>query len=268
MRKKKRMLEMLMTALILTASFYVGQLGASITTSGQSKETETPKVKVYRDKGTKEADTAAQNAEGVNPNGVWFGKTVVIDPGHGGMDGGKIGTGGEVEKEINLQISGKLKTLLEQNGITVIMTRENDEGLYDEDEPNKKQQDMKRRCELINSTKPEMVISVHQNSYTEASVRGPQVFYYENSAEAKEIAAVLQTSLNELLEIQRPREIKANDSYYILRKTERPTVIVECGFLSNPEEAALLSTAAYQQRVAEAICAGVLQCLEKSSSNL
>lgn len=123
---------------------------------------------------------------------------------------------------------------------------------------------MKRRCELINQTKPELVVSVHQNSYTEPSVCGPQVFYYENSAAAKEIAGILQNTLNEYLEIERPRESKANDSYYILRKTERPTVIVECGFLSNPAEAELLSTDAYQEKVAQAICEGVLQCLKKS----
>lgn len=244
MKKNKRILEILMTVLILAASFFVGRLGASITTSGQAGGEE-QKTRIHTDMTEKNV-----------------GKTIIIDAGHGGIDGGKIGVNGEVEKEINLLIAGKLKTLLEQQRITVIMTRDSDDGLYDEGESNKKQQDMKRRCELINETKPEMVVSIHQNSYTQASVRGPQVFYYETSAEAKEIAATLQRTLNEYLEIAKPREIKANDTYYILRKTEHPTVIVECGFLSNPEEAAMLATDDYQQKVAEAICAGVLECLE------
>lgn len=227
MKENRRLLEVFMTVLIFTASFLVGRLGASIRTSGE---------------------TSAVAA-------------VVIDAGHGGMDGGKIGINGEIEKEINLSIAQKLKSLLEQQGIAVVMTRTDDNGLYEESIPNKKQQDMKRRCELINETEAALVVSIHQNSYTEASVRGPQVFYYKNSAAAKEIAVILQDALNDFLEIEKPRACKANDSYYILRKTERPTVIVECGFLSNPEEAVLLSTEAYQQKVAQAISMGVLRFL-------
>ncbi|MGI6019375.1 MAG: N-acetylmuramoyl-L-alanine amidase [Marvinbryantia sp.] len=236
MKRNRRILEVFMTVLIFSASFLVGRLGASIMTAGKAQ------------------------ADNVRI------PTIVLDAGHGGIDGGKIGINGEVEKEINLLIAGRLKNLLEQQGIAVVMTRTDDNGLYEENATNKKQQDMKRRCELINQTEAELVVSIHQNSYTEPSVCGPQVFYYENSAAAKEIAAILQSSLNTLLEIERPREIKANDSYYILRKTERPAVIVECGFLSNPAEAALLSTEEYQQKVAEAICAGILQWMEETSS--
>lgn len=236
MKRNRRILEVFMTVLIFSASFLVGRLGASIMTAGKAQ---TDNVRI---------------------------PTIVIDAGHGGIDGGKIGINGEVEKEINLLIAGRLKNLLEQQGIVAMMTRTDDNGLYEENATNKKQQDMKRRCELINQTEAELVVSIHQNSYTEPSVCGPQVFYYENSAAAKEIAAILQSSLNTLLEIERPREIKANDSYYILRKTERPAVIVECGFLSNPAEAVLLSTEEYQQKVAEAICAGILQWMEKTSS--
>lgn len=236
MKRNRRILEVFMTVLIFSASFLVGRLGASIMTAGKAQ------------------------ADNVRI------PTIVLDAGHGGIDGGKIGINGEVEKEINLLIAGRLKNLLEQQGIVAMMTRTDDNGLYEENATNKKQQDMKRRCELINQTEAELVVSIHQNSYTEPSVCGPQVFYYENSAAAKEIAAILQSSLNTLLEIERPREIKANDSYYILRKTERPAVIVECGFLSNPAEAALLSTEEYQQKVAEAICAGILQWMEETSS--
>lgn len=225
MHKKKEILELLMTALILVCAFYVGRLGASITASGEAEK------------------------ENI---------TVVVDAGHGGIDAGKVGVNGALEKEINLAIAKKLADRLAKNGITAVMTRESDGGLYDEGEANKKQQDMKRRCAAIDAQSPLLAVSIHQNSYTESSVKGPQVFYYESSAPGKELAADLQEALNEMLEIERPREIKANDSYYLLRKTKSPIVIVECGFLSNPEEAEKLVTDDYQEKVAEAVCSGIL----------
>ncbi len=240
MRKYKRKLEILMTLMILIASFYIGKYSAAVVEAGS------------RAVAQRMSEEEKQES----------GKTVVIDAGHGGFDSGKVGLKGVLEKDINLAIALKLRTLLEQEGITVIMTRETDDGLYDEGEANKKQQDMKRRCSLINEAKPRAAVSIHQNSFTQESVKGPQVFYYETSVEGKRLAEILQNTLNELLEISRPREMKANDTYYLLRKTEVPTVIVECGFLSNQEEAALLSTEEYQNRTAEAICKGILAYLE------
>ena len=92
---------------------------------------------------------------------------------------------------------------------------------------------MRNRCAKIRETKPAMAVSIHQNSYTEEYVSGPQVFYYTTSAEGKEIAGCIQNVMNKELQIERPREIKANDTYYILKRSEAPAVIVECGFLSN-----------------------------------
>ena len=112
-------------------------------------------------------------------------RLVIVDAGHGGNDPGKIGVDGSKEKEINLQIAKKLKVFLEQQDLEVRMTREEDQGLYEEHSSNKKVQDLKNRCELINGMNPDCVISIHQNSYHEEPVKGAQVFYYKNSVEAK-----------------------------------------------------------------------------------
>lgn len=236
-----------MTALILVSSFYIGKYSAAVVEAGSRKRAEA----------VTETLTEAEQDQ-------MEGMTVVIDAGHGGFDSGKVGINGSLEKNINLAIAEKLRELLEQAGIEVKMTRESDAGLYDEEEPNKKQQDMKRRCTLINESGAGLAVSIHQNSYTEEYVNGPQVFYYETSEEAKKLAERLQEALNVGLQVERQREIKANDSYYLLRKTEVPTVIVECGFLSNRAEAEKLAAEEYQQLVAEAVCQGILAYLQVS----
>lgn len=186
------------------------------------------------------------------------GETVVIDAGHGGDDPGKVGVDGSLEKDVNLAISEKLKVCLENEGIRVVMTREDEGGLYAADAANKKQDDMKNRCAKIDGANPVFTVSIHQNSYTEESVHGPQVFYYTHSEEAQELAGYIQEAMNTGLAVDRPRETKANDTYYLLKKTKSPTVIVECGFLSNQAEAAKLVTEEYQQQVAEAVCKGIM----------
>ena len=183
--------------------------------------------------------------------------TIVIDAGHGGRDPGKIGVSGAVEKDINLAIAKKLKSRLEAQGFRIVMTREEDTGLYDESSSNKKQQDMQRRCSMIDEAEPVFTVSIHQNSYSSESVCGPQVFYYSQSAGGKSVAETIQSALNNGLAVERPRETKANDTYYLLKKTKAPTVIVECGFLSNREEEAKLVTEEYQERVAQAIGDGI-----------
>ena len=188
--------------------------------------------------------------------------TVVIDAGHGGEDPGKIGINDALEKDINLSIAKKLKTCLEKENVRVVMTRENEEGLYKEGDSNKKQADMSARCDIIHDAEADLTVSVHQNSYTSEVVSGPQVFYHAQSVEGERAARLLQDALNTRLAIARPREIKANNTYYILKKTKTPVVIAECGFLSNSAEAAKLVTEAYQQQVAEALAEGVLKFLE------
>lgn len=187
-----------------------------------------------------------------------FPKLILIDPGHGEDDPGMIGADGLEEKGINLAISLLLKSELETRGYSVTMTRETDKGLYDASANNKKAQDMQRRIAMIGEKSPVLSVSIHQNSYQQdASVHGPQVFYYESSVEGKKLAEAVQSSLNEKLEIDRPREIKGNTSYYLLKRSPGTLVIVECGFLTNPEEARKLQTEVYQQRVAAAVADGI-----------
>lgn len=142
-----------------------------------------------------------------------------------------------------------------------MMTRTDDAGLYQQSSNNKKVEDMRKRCEIITKAKPVFTVSIHQNSYPEESVKGAQVFYYGQSKEGKKLAETLQQALVEHLDPQNHRQAKANESYYLLKKTPSPTVIVECGFLSNSQEAGMLVTEEYQKKVAEAVKMGILQCL-------
>lgn len=184
---------------------------------------------------------------------------IVLDAGHGGDDPGKIGINGSREKEINLAITQKVKKYLEYNDIKVVLTRATEEGLYDAGAENKKVQDMKRRIAIMEEAMPLVTVSIHQNSYPEEYVKGAQVFYHKDSKEGERLAALLQESLRERLNPENHRQIKSNDSYYLLKKTQIPTVIVECGFLSNAKEAALLAEEEYQDKVAWAIHMGIMQ---------
>ena len=192
------------------------------------------------------------------------GKCVVIDAGHGGDDPGKVGINGAKEKDINLVIAEKVKKYLEANDIHVVMTREADEGLYDSGASNKKVQDMKKRIALIDETNPDVTVSIHQNSYPEEYVHGAQVFYYTGSISGQRLAESIQKQLVSKVDSENKRQVKANDSYYLLKKTGIPIVIVECGFLSNREEAEKLCDAEYQEQVAWAIHMGILQYLNES----
>lgn len=184
-----------------------------------------------------------------------------LPPPHGGADPGKVGVDGSLEKDINLQIAGKLAGFLRAADVEVVLTRESDAGLYDENVPNKKVQDMKNRVALIEEKKPALTVSIHQNSYHEEYVHGAQVFYFEGSEESKELAERIQRELTEQIDPDNARQAKANDSYYLLKKTSSPIVIVECGFLSNYEEAQKLSEELYQEKTAWAIHLAVMAYL-------
>lgn len=186
---------------------------------------------------------------------------VVLDAGHGGFDPGKIGVGGEKEKEINLQITMKLKRLLELNDCEVILTRDSDDGLYEAGDTNKKRSDMKKRVDIIKEANPDIAISIHQNSFTGESSRGAQVFYHAKSEQGKQLAEIIQEQMKTTLQDGNHRVAKSNESYYMLKKSICPLVIVECGFLSNYQESKLLCDDAYQDRVAWAIHLGVMNYL-------
>lgn len=184
---------------------------------------------------------------------------VVVDAGHGGNDPGKVSRDGVREKDINLQIAYCLKAQLQARGVTVIMTRSEDGCLATNGATNKKVSDMHNRVSLINDSQADFLISIHQNSYTDASVSGPQVFYHGQSEQSGELAKKVQDYLIEEISPSKIREIKAENSYYILKNSTCPGVIVECGFLSCPEECAKLQDAEYQQKIACAIARAVCE---------
>lgn len=188
---------------------------------------------------------------------------IVIDAGHGGSDPGKVGVNDALEKDINLALALKLKAALEKEDLEIILTRDSDMGLYSESSTNKKAEDMQNRCQIIRDANPLFTVSLHQNSYPSPEVKGAQVFYYGQSAGGKELADILQNSLITNVDPENKRVAKANESYYLLKKTPTPTVIVECGFLSNPEEADLLLSSDYQDKLVDAIHLGIMEYLEK-----
>lgn len=186
---------------------------------------------------------------------------IVIDPGHGGFDPGKVGINKELEKDINLAIAKKLKKKLEDNNVEVIITREEDVGLYNENDTNKKRTDMKKRIDIINESGADLCVSIHQNSYTSKNVCGAQAFYYSKSKEGEELAKIIQGKIKEVVDVNNKRVAKANDDYYMLLNTKCPSVIVECGFLSNWEEATNLMDDYYQDKVADGISQGIIKYL-------
>lgn len=191
---------------------------------------------------------------------------VVLDSGHGGWDPGKIGVDGSLEKDINLQVAKRLKKYLEGSDVTVVMTREDDRGLYGEKESRKKTADMKNRCQIINDAEPDLVVSIHQNSYHEEAISGGQVFYYQGSEQGEKLAQILQKRFDFVLGEKNTRQARANGSYYLLLHVKKPIVIVECGFLSNWREAAALASEEYQDRLAWTLHMGIMEYLNRIGS--
>ena len=186
-------------------------------------------------------------------------KTVVIDAGHGGMDGGCIsetvsGTGGEriLEKDCNLSISQILATLFRVSGYNVVMTRENDIMLDEEGlSGTAKMRDLRARLNIANKYPDTLFISVHCNKFPSSSCKGLQVYYSKNHTSSQVAAAAVQRSAIALLQPENKRQIKqADTSIFLLSHATQPAILIECGFLSNPEEAALLSEENYQKKLA------------------
>ncbi len=191
---------------------------------------------------------------------------VVIDAGHGGVDGGVVGIEtGTKESDINLSLSRILQTAFEDAGFYVIQTRPTEAGLYGTATNGYKKRDMKKRAEVINESMPALVISVHQNFFPMRSRRGAQVFFRENSVPSRLLAAHIQDSLNRMPECVKKSDALKGD-YYVLNCSEYPSVIVECGFLSNAEDEKLLVTEDYQKKIASAILEGSLSFLTTETS--
>lgn len=189
--------------------------------------------------------------------------TVVIDAGHGGSDPGSIGYKTKVrEADINLKLSKMLQEKLKSAGINVVMTRTDDNALLEGSGKKWKQEDMRLRKELIKNVRPNMVISLHQNSYTNHSYRGAQVFYDKTSNISKEIADFIQAEFKKALS----KSIKATSpgDYFMLKCTYAPSVIVECGFLSNEYDEKLLLSEDYQEKIINCIYKGIVNFLQKN----
>lgn len=199
----------------------------------------------------------AASAAAVAPSAPY----ILIDPGHGGPDGGASTADGANEDDINLQVAGKLRDMLVFYGYTVKMTRTTDTAIADEDEPPSrsfKTRDMYNRLEMYNAA--QLTVSIHQNHFSQSQYYGTQLFYSKNTPQSRDIAECIRSEVVSLLQPQNTRQLKAaGDTIFLLDRTEQPAVIVECGFLSNPEEARRMQDEAYQQQLAFAICCGILK---------
>lgn len=190
--------------------------------------------------------------------------TIVIDPGHGGMDPGKVGIDNTLEKDLNLAISLEIAANLESQGFNVILTRDGDYGLYEESDTHRKSADMKNRCILIKQSSADLVISIHQNSFTDSSVHGAQVFYYESSKHSRNLANCITNALQQGIGKDNTRPAKSNSDYYMLLNTPCPSVIIECGFLSNVSDSELLQNHLYREKLTDSICLGVLDFIDNN----
>lgn len=193
-------------------------------------------------------------------------KTVlVIDAGHGGIDGGAVGVNGTVEKNINLDIALKCSVVMDLLGVDVEMTRMDDRSLHDDESATiakKKVSDIKNRVKMVNDTVSPVLLSIHMNSFPDGKYSGAQVFYSVNDPLSKDMAEKIQEYLRLGLQNDNVREAKAADKgIYLLNNVNCPAVIVECGFLSNAEEEAKLNNNDYRKKTAASICAGVAEFL-------
>lgn len=186
---------------------------------------------------------------------------VLIDAGHGGIDGGAVGIGGIVEKELNLDVAKKLEEILVKNNYFPVMTRISDVSLYDASDTsikNKKRADLKNRLRLMKSSGAEIFVSIHMNNYSEGKYRGGQVFYGKNNENSRLLGESIQNRIKKELPASQNREAKKSErGIYLLKNAEIPAVIVECGFLSNKDDVELLKTAQYRQKVANTIYNGI-----------
>lgn len=187
-------------------------------------------------------------------------RTVIIDAGHGGGDPGAIGINGTLEKDINLNIALKLQKFIEENGGVVLMTRTED-GMLAEN----KREDMKIRKKLRDENSSDIFVSIHLNSFPSANCSGAQTFY-ANDDNSKLLAEKIQKNMVKFLDENNPRVAKKLTDVYLLKNVNLPSVIVECGFLSNSNEERLLSDDEYQSKVAFSIYSGINEFFMDSMS--
>lgn len=215
-----------------------------------------------------------------NVRQVWEmaeGPVVVIDPGHGGMDGGAVAEDETAEKDINLKIALKLEELLKAEGIRVIMTRRSDEGLYDENDKASvrtlKTQDMYERKRIIDEADADLTVSIHLNSFTEdSSVKGAQVFYPSEGDKAvidssRVAAEIVQAELNRRINTDKKRTEMGKNDVFLMREATGSIIIVECGFLSNREDLEMLKNGSKQEEISKTLKASICKYLRGNGNN-
>ena len=186
------------------------------------------------------------------------GRIIVVDAGHGGEDPGAAGVSGVFESELNLRVAALLKRRLEEAGAKVVMTREDENALADT-----KAADMAKRKDIIAGSGADIAVSVHMNYFGDPSVSGPVVLFMYGSAEGEKLAGAVMESLNAELAPKVPGTARYEKDIFILKCGAQPSILVECGYLSNPEEEGKLKDADYQDRIAKAVCAGITAYFEQ-----
>ena len=187
--------------------------------------------------------------------------TIILDAGHGYPDGGAVGTDGSIESDLNLNIVLKLQTLLESSNCNVILTRSDENGIYETTADSKKKKkisDMENRVKIANNSNAELFLSIHQNKLPQSQYSGFQTFFKNKDETSKQIAENIQTSLDNFIKKEKSRNIKSISGIYLTKNVDIPLVIVECGFLSNEQENKLLQTDEYQNELAWSIFIGVM----------
>jgi len=194
------------------------------------------------------------------------GRTIIIDAGHGAPDGGAVGNTGVLEKDINLSVALALQKFFEAGGTNVILTRSDDNGIYDISDSikSKKVSDIKNREKIIEESNADAYISIHMNKFPQKQYSGPQVFFSANNESSEKLAQCVQKDMIAALNPDSKREIKkADGSIYLLKHSKIPSILIECGFLSNPEEEKKLTDENYQKQVAWAIYCGVVRYFDE-----
>ena len=191
--------------------------------------------------------------------------TVIIDPGHGGPDGGAVGVDGTVEKDLNLVIALKIRDILEICGVNTLMTRETDISIHDNDVEGIRRQkisDIRNRFNIIEKTENAVYVSIHQNHFSSQKYKGTQVFYSPNNSLSKQFAQIMQEDFASILQPTNTRQIKKSGTeIYLLYHAKCPAIMIECGFLSNPEETMMLKNVEYQNKLSIVAAEGILKFL-------
>ncbi len=203
-----------------------------------------------------------------NVNGLH--KTVIIDAGHGGVDGGTQSADGTLEKDLNLLIATKVNEYLKSFGVSTLMTRMTDISIHDDSAQTiraKKISDLKNRLNIISSTPDSVFVSIHQNHFSQTKYSGTQIFYSPNNPDSINLAECIRLAVTKELQPNNTRELKKSGTeIYLLYHSKTPSVMVECGFLSNTEESAKLKTNEYQNKIAYFIASGILNYLKSTEA--